>query len=816
MSWEFNFNSVHLLYFSISGFLLSAGLMFLTGHRLKRGHWLLSLSYLCMILLLNRVLLSWAGFFDIDYTVPMAVLITGGLIVIAMTANWNAFGQVSFVMVSMSTLSFLIYAAQVTFFSHLGPLSLMFSIILLVLVIMALSLFVAHSFEVIDVICRIKWKREFGPKPTSDYFPMVSLHVPAYNEPPDMVIQTLDALSNLDYPNYEVLVIDNNTTDDRLWKPVKEHSKKLGFTFIHLENWPGFKSGALNYGLTRTHPDAEIVGIIDADYVVEPDYLKDLVAYFSDPQTAFIQTPQDYRDFNRNDKYALACYHSYRYFFAISMATRNERNGIIFGGTMGLIRRKVLEDLGGWDEWCITEDAEISLRILNRGYNSVYVDRSYGKGLMPLNYEGLKKQRFRWAFGGMQILRLHWDKLLPWSRLKNPVNKLTLGQKFDYLSGGLQWLNDPLAFAFTSILLLCGVTLAWKHTIYLQPLAGAALVVPFIFITFGITKFLWGFRIRSDCTLAEAWRAFLVLLSLTWAVTLACVLGLTKRQEVFLCTPKQRGKNTFIRSLRVIGKEILLSTACVAVIALLTIYEEATTTVWLLTGLLLWQAFIYGSCVIATSWSWRSEMMVLNPILRHTSRTTGERFRRMVTDRRAVLSVLGVTSVAVLLFYLSITNAPEIEQIYRTNPYNEPVLAHSLIWNPPEAYISAKIYQEEQAALNGDVEQALALWSADGIIRDQNYTPHDESDDRIWVGLDQLRQRYEDEFRVRKYVRLEHRNISTFIEEDEASLVNDLDATMISDSKVQNVFLSRGDQWVLKKKDGEWKIASLTLNRTMR
>ncbi|MEE8405481.1 MAG: glycosyltransferase [candidate division Zixibacteria bacterium] len=761
-------------------------------------------------------MLTKTGLCEADFVTHLGLIFGIGLVITSLTSKWNALGQVSFTTVFMSAIAFLIYATQVTFFSHLGPWSLTFSIILLMLEIMALLLFIAHSFEVIDVICRIKWKREFAPKPTTDYFPKVSLHVPAYNEPPDMVIQTLDALAKLDYPNYEVLVIDNNTTDEKLWKPLKEHSEKLGFTFIHLENWPGFKSGALNYGLTKTDADAEIVGIIDADYVVEPDYLKDLVGYFADSETAFVQTPQDYRDIDRNDKFALSCYYSYRYFFAISMATRNERNGIIFGGTMGLIRRKVLEELGGWDEWCITEDAEISLRMLNMGYNSIYVDQSYGKGLMPLNYEGLKKQRFRWAFGGMQILRMHWHKLMPWSRFSDPSNKLSLGQKFDYLSGGLQWLNDPLAFGFTSILLICGITLAWKHTIYLQPLTGAALVVPFIFILFGVIKFLWAFRIRSKCTFVEAGRAFMILLSLTWAVTLACVLGLTKKEGVFLRTPKQRGSNTFARSLKVIGKEILLASLCILVIALLLALEESTASVLLMAGLLSWQAFIYGSAVIATRWSWHSEMMVTNPDRRLTSRSTGLRFRQMATDGRAVSIVLGTVTAAGILFYLSVIRAPELEKIHRTNPYKETVIAQTLLRSPPEDFVNAQIYLEEQAAINADVEQALALWSEDGIIRDQNYTPYDDRDDNIWIGLDQIRQRYEKEFSVRKYIKLDHQNVSTFIEENMASVVNDLNATIMSDGKIQQVFLSKGDQWLLRKEAGEWKIASLTLNRSVR
>src|SRR2546428_10345 len=83
-------------------------------------------------------------------------------------------------------------------------------------------------------------------------------------EPPEMVIETLDSLARLDYSNYEVIVIDDNTADERLWRPVEAHCRKLGFKFFHLENWPGFKSGALNFALTKTDPYAEIVGVVDS------------------------------------------------------------------------------------------------------------------------------------------------------------------------------------------------------------------------------------------------------------------------------------------------------------------------------------------------------------------------------------------------------------------------------------------------------------------------------------------------------------------------------------------------------------------------
>ncbi|MFX8797571.1 glycosyltransferase, partial [Acinetobacter baumannii] len=85
----------------------------------------------------------------------------------------------------------------------------------------------------------------------------VSIHVPSYNEPPELMKRTLDALARLDSPNFEVIVIDNNTKDEAVWRPVQEHCRKLGarFKFYHVAPLTGFKSGALNFALRHTAPD---------------------------------------------------------------------------------------------------------------------------------------------------------------------------------------------------------------------------------------------------------------------------------------------------------------------------------------------------------------------------------------------------------------------------------------------------------------------------------------------------------------------------------------------------------------------------------
>ena len=122
----------------------------------------------------------------------------------------------------------------------------------------------------------------------------------------------------------------------------------------------GFKAGALRLALAHTAPDAEIIGVIDADYVVQPDWLKDLVPAFADPKVGMVQAPQDHRDGDRSLMHH-AMNGEYAGFFDIGMVQRNEANAIIVHGTMCLIRRAALVAAGGWSSDTIVEDTDLGL-----------------------------------------------------------------------------------------------------------------------------------------------------------------------------------------------------------------------------------------------------------------------------------------------------------------------------------------------------------------------------------------------------------------------------------------------------------------------
>jgi len=380
----------------------------------------------------------------------------------------------------------------------------------------------------------VEYRRRLGPPPLQRDapWPKVSIHVPAYNEPPEMLIETLDALARLDYPDFEVLVIDNNTREERVWRPVEAHCRTLGarFRFFHVAPLEGFKAGALNFALKHTAPEARVVAVIDSDYVVDARWLRELTPAFADARIAIVQAPQDYRDAGQNAFKAM-CYAEYRGFFHIGMITRNERNAIIQHGTMTMVRREQLERQR-WAEWCITEDAELGLRIFEGGFDATYVPVSYGRGLMPDTFIDFKKQRFRWAYGAMQILKAHARQLF----LEG--GPLSPGQRYHFIAGWLPWVADGCNLLFNLAALGWSAAMIWAPRQIDPPLVMYS-VLPLSLFTFKLAKLVHLYRVRVGANLRQTLAAAIAGLALTHTIGVAAVKGLLTRREPFFRTPKQ-------------------------------------------------------------------------------------------------------------------------------------------------------------------------------------------------------------------------------------------------------------------------------------
>ncbi|HEY7672961.1 MAG TPA: glycosyltransferase [Gammaproteobacteria bacterium] len=416
------------------------------------------------------------------------------------------------------------------------------------------------------------------PVANDDRWPKVSIHVPVYAEPPEMLIETLRALAVLDYPRFEVLVIDNNTGDERLWRPVESHCARLGerFRFFHVAPLAGYKAGALNFALQNTASDAAIIAVVDSDYCVDPTWLRELVPQFARPNVAIVQAPQAYRDGDTSG-FKTLCDSEYRGFFALGMVTRDDRNAIIQHGTMTLIRKSALESAGGWAEWTITEDAELGLRLLEHGHEAVYTPHCYGRGLTPDNFSDYRAQRFRWAFGAVQILRRHGRKLLGLE-----PSRLTLGQRFHYLTGWLAWLGDGAN-------LVCNiVAIGWSAFMialpegFLPPLAAFSTFMLGLFV-FKLLKVIVLYRARVTKSSLETIAAVVAGLALVHVVGRAVLAGLVSRETPFLRTPKRARRHSLVGALLASRAETLLAAALLAAaagVALTAPYPSLDRTVW--------------------------------------------------------------------------------------------------------------------------------------------------------------------------------------------------------------------------------------------
>ncbi len=407
----------------------------------------------------------------------------------------------------------------------------------------ALGVFIVlltEAHELAEAVWTHKRRREFLPvEGDSHYRPKVSIHVPCYNEPPEMVKQTLDALAALDYPDYEVLIIDNNTKDPAVWEPVRDYCETLGprFKFFHVAPLAGFKGGALNYLIPHTAKDAEVIAVIDSDYCVSPNWLKHMVPHFADPKIAVVQSPQDYRDQNEST-FKKLCYAEYKGFFHIGMVTRNDRDAIIQHGTMTMTRRSVLEELG-WADWCICEDAELGLRVFEKGLSAAYYHDSYGKGLMPDTFIDFKKQRFRWAYGAIQIIKRHTASLL-----RGKDTELTRGQRYHFLAGWLPWVADGMNIFFTVGALLWSAAMIIVPTRVDPPLLIFA-IPPLALFVFKVGKIIFLYRRAVGVNLKDAFCAALAGLALSHTIAKAVLYGFFTSSIPFFRTPKNADNHGF-------------------------------------------------------------------------------------------------------------------------------------------------------------------------------------------------------------------------------------------------------------------------------
>lgn len=360
-------------------------------------------------------------------------------------------------------------------------------------------------------------------------WPTVAIQLPVYNEL-YVVERLLDSVAGLDYPRDRMIVqvLDDSTDDTTAVLADKVAALQAqGLTIHHIRRGSrqGYKAGALAYGLQHLQ-GAEMVAVLDADFVPPPEFLRRTVApLVLDPSLGMVQARWGHLNSSDNvltmgQMLALDGH------FVVEQTARNRAGWLMnFNGTGGVWRVRAIEEAGGWQDSTLTEDLDLSYRAQLKGWRFLYLPDVVVPGELPPHIAAYKQQQARWAKGGTQCMALLIKPI--WT---NP--QLTLMQRLMGTMHLCQYLVHPLIIT----MLLLTPPLLLTHTLEklpLGPLGFAGLGPPLIFVI-------------SQRALYADWRRHLLALpalmalgtGMAWSNARAVVSGLLGRQEEFKRTPK--------------------------------------------------------------------------------------------------------------------------------------------------------------------------------------------------------------------------------------------------------------------------------------
>lgn len=306
--------------------------------------------------------------------------------------------------------------------------------------------------------------------------PSFSIILPVKNER-KVVRRILDALSQLSYPaeKFEVVIVDDSSVDGTVEVCRQFVASHSNFKLLHRDVSRG-KANALNYGLENS--GGEIVAVFDADNVPAKDVLSRAAEHFCDPKVAAVQGRIHSINAGENMLTQFIDYEDAVWCEAFLRGKETLGLFVHLRGSCEFIRHDVLESLGGFDEDALSEDIEISTRLVERSHRIKYAADVHTWQESPANMKCFLRQRARWYRGHMEVA-------LKYGKLLKHLNRQTIDAEFTLL---LPFMTIGSFFLFTiaswgvfaalpfnDILMICMV-FSTSATYVLALLAGLALI----------------------------------------------------------------------------------------------------------------------------------------------------------------------------------------------------------------------------------------------------------------------------------------------------------------------------------------------------
>jgi cellulose synthase (UDP-forming) len=340
--------------------------------------------------------------------------------------------------------------------------------------------------------------------------PAVDLLVPVYDEPVEVVGPTIAAAVRLRGADVRVWLLDDGGSD-----AMRALATRYGARYVARDGNSGAKAGNINNALKLT--DAPYVAVLDCDHVPQPRFLEATLGHLADALVAFVQTPQYYANCDKGEIPAASWSQQALFFGAIGRG-KDGHESMFCCGTNVVFSRAALESVGGFPEGSVTEDFELSIKLHELGWRTVYVPEVLAHGLGPEDMSSYVSQQQRWARGCLSalpaILRAH----------------LPLRQRIQYLLSATFFLSGwtvLVYMAFPVVRILTGE----------QPLAMASADQVLLHFApyFGLALYV----VAAIGDGSYTFRGFALQSASFWIHIQASIRALLRRPGRFVVTPKQ-------------------------------------------------------------------------------------------------------------------------------------------------------------------------------------------------------------------------------------------------------------------------------------
>ncbi len=369
--------------------------------------------------------------------------------------------------------------------------------------------------------------------PTEEY-PFVTIQLPVFNEM-YVVERLIDQVAKFDYPKerFEIQVLDDSTdeTVDISRKKVEEYAAKgFNISLQHRVDRKGFKAGALQEGMKVCK--GEFIAIFDADFLPEPDFLKNTLPYFQDERLGVVQTRwshinKEYSLLTRVQAFFLDAH------FTVEQAGRNSQGYFInFNGTAGVWRKATIEDAGGWQADTLTEDLDLSYRAQMKDWLFLYLEEFLSPAELPADMKSFKSQQFRWIKGGAETAR----KLLPQIVRSDLPFSIKINAFSHLLSSSVYLMVFLLVLLSIPLLLVKNTYIQSEYIHYGAPFFMSNIAMAIVYYASNKDKFNKLSGVLEYLIMMPIF--LLVTMGLSLHNALAVIRGLARERTPFIRTPK--------------------------------------------------------------------------------------------------------------------------------------------------------------------------------------------------------------------------------------------------------------------------------------